>query len=173
MSPDVGWDPAVTGPEILDAWMGEALSEARAAAASQEVPVGAVVARLDLVNPEDPVGSIVGRGRDRRVEFNDPTAHAEVLALREAGQALGDWRIENCALIVTLEPCLMCAGATLLARVPLLVYGARNPKFGAVGGQMNTLAHPGWNHVVRVHGGVRAEESAALLKDFFGRLRTG
>lgn len=144
--------------------MEEALALAREAAAADEVPVGAVVVRLAD-------GAILGRGRERKVEMSDPTAHAEILALREAGAAMGDWRIEGCALVVTLEPCPMCAGATLLARVPLLVYGAENPKFGAVRAQTAMLDHPGWNHRVEVVRGVLAEECGAVLKEFFARKR--
>lgn len=156
-------------PELMtsfsyEAWMEEALALAREAAAADEVPVGAVVVRLAD-------GAVIGRGRERKVELQDPTAHAEVLALREAGRSMGDWRIEGCALVVTLEPCPMCAGAVLLARVPLLVYGAGNPKFGAVRAQTAMLDHSGWNHRVEVVGGIRAEECGALLREFFARKR--
>jgi tRNA(adenine34) deaminase len=150
----------------LEQWMDSALDLARLAADRKEVPVGALVVRLDGSD------EIVGRGWDRRVELQDPTAHAEILALREAGQNTGDWRLENCALIVTLEPCLMCAGATLLARVPLLVIGADNPKFGAAGGRMDSLSGHGWNHSVEIIRGIRKEPCAAILRDFFRSLRS-
>lgn len=150
--------------ENYSLWMTAALEEARAAAAADEVPVGAVVVRLCD-------GAMVGRGRERKIQMRDPTAHAEVLALRQAGEALGDWRLEGCALVVTLEPCPMCAGATLLARIPLLIYGAENPKFGAVHAQASLLAHPGWNHRVEVVSGVLAGECAEVLKVFFAGKR--
>lgn len=145
--------------------MADALVEAGLGFREGEVPVGAVVVDLN-------VGQVVGRGRDRRVALGDPTAHAEVLALREAGIGQGDWRLENHGLIVTLEPCLMCAGASLLARIPLVVFGARSPKFGAVGGQLNALDHPGWNHHVRVVGGIRSEECSEILRRFFAGKRS-
>jgi tRNA(adenine34) deaminase len=156
---------------VLDVWMNLALQEAQAAAEVGEVPVGAVVVRLELQFWSDPAEAVVGWGRDRRLELHDPCAHAEVLALRQAGQATGDWRLEHCALVVTLEPCLMCAGATLLARIPLLVFGADNPKFGAVGSQMDALSHHGWNHDVRVLRGIQGPRCAQLLQTFFRRLR--
>jgi tRNA(adenine34) deaminase len=139
-------------------WMREALNLARAAAGADEVPVGAVVVRD---------GKIIGAGQDRRIELRDPTAHAEVLALRQAAMYLGDWRLEDCTLIVTLEPCPMCAGAALLARVPLVIYGARNPKFGAVETQMQLLAHEGWNHATRTPGGVLEAECAEVMSHYF------
>mgnify|MGYP003770746987 CR=1 FL=1 len=153
----------MTSPACED-WMEEALVLAREAAEADEVPVGAVVVRLAD-------GTVIGRGRERKVELQDPTAHAEILALRDAGRSMGDWRIEGCALVVTLEPCPMCAGAVLLARVPLLIYGASNPKFGAVQAQTTLLDHGGWNHRVEVVGGIRAEECGAILKEFFARKR--
>jgi tRNA(adenine34) deaminase len=113
----------------------------------------------------------VGRGRDRRLELTDPTAHAEILAMRAAATTLGDWRLEGCALYVTLEPCPMCAGAALLARIPLIVYGADNAKFGAVETHTALLDYGGWNHRVDTRGGVLAEESAALLREYFARKR--
>jgi tRNA(adenine34) deaminase len=143
-------------------WMREALQLAHAAAAADEVPVGAVVVRGEQV---------IGRGQDRRIELRDPTAHAEVLALREAAQHLGDWRLEDCTLVVTLEPCPMCAGAALLARVPLIVYGARNPKFGAVETQVQLLAHTGWNHSSRTIPGILEPECGAVMSEYFRRKR--
>lgn len=142
--------------------MRHALDLAREAAQAGEVPVGAVVVRN---------GEIIGRGRELKIELCDPTAHAELLALRDAASAVGDWRLENCALFVTLEPCPMCAGAALLARVPLVVYGAANRKFGAVETHAQILAYPGWNHQVETVGGILWEECAKALSDFFARRR--
>ena len=141
-----------------EALMRQALEEAQRAAAEDEVPVGAVVVSGDAV---------IGRGRDRRVALCDPTAHAEILALREAAQCTGDWRLEGCELFVTLEPCAMCAGAVLLARIEALYYGATNPKFGAVGTRIDLLGDHGWNHRVRVVGGILADECARLLAEYF------
>jgi tRNA(adenine34) deaminase len=141
-----------------EAWMRQALQLAEIAAAEDEVPVGALVVSGER---------IVGHGHDQRVALADPTAHAEVLALREAARCLGDWRLEGCEMFVTLEPCPMCAGAILLARLDALYFGAPNPKFGAVGTRINVLGDPGWNHQVRVVGGVLADECACPLTDYF------
>jgi tRNA(adenine34) deaminase len=150
-------------PETHNRWMREALALARGAATANEVPVGAVVVRGDV---------IIGRGRERKIEFRDPTAHAEILALREAAATFGDWRLEDCALFVTLEPCPMCAGAVLLARVPLVVYGARNDKFGAIETHVPLLDYRGWNHEVGVVGGVLEQDCAGVLREFFSRKRS-
>lgn len=139
--------------------MGLALDEARAALATGDVPVGAVVV--------GPGGVVVGTGRNRREAAGDPTAHAEVLALRAASAALGRWRLDDCTLVVTLEPCLMCAGATVLARVPRLVLGAWDPKAGACGSQWDVVRDRRLNHRVEVVGGVREDECGAVLRDFF------
>lgn len=139
--------------------MGLALDEARAALATGDVPVGAVV-----VGPD---GTVVGTGRNAREAAGDPTAHAEVLALRAASVALGRWRLDDCTLVVTLEPCLMCAGATVLARVPRLVLGAWDPKAGACGSQWDVVRDRRLNHRVEVLGGVREDECGAVLRDFF------
>lgn len=139
--------------------MGLALAEATACAATQDVPVGAVVL--------DRSGAVVGAGRNRREGDQDPTAHAEVLALRAAATRLGRWRLDDCTLVVTLEPCLMCAGAVLLSRVPRLVLGAWDPKAGACGSQWDVVRDARANHWVEVVGGVREEECAALLREFF------
>ena len=146
-----------------EAWMRQALAEAQKAEQADEVPVGAVVVCQ---------GQIIGRGHDAKIGRRDPTAHAEIIALRQAAGTLGDWRLEECVLYVTLEPCPMCAGAILLARVPRLVYGAPNHKFGAVGAKIDLLddAH-GWNHRVAVTGGVLADECAEILKQYFSRKR--
>ena len=143
--------------------MRAALEEAAAALGTGDVPVGAVVL--------DPSGSLVGRGRNRREDAQDPTAHAEVLALREAATRLGRWRLEGCTLVVTLEPCTMCAGAVGLARLERLVFGAYDDKAGAVGSLWDVLRDRRLNHRPEVLGGVLAEESSALLLDFFGDRR--
>ena len=146
------------GTGVLAA-MDEALDLAREALAGDDVPVGAVVLGPD--------GRVVGRGRNRREADTDPTAHAEVLALREAARALGTWRLAGCTLVVTLEPCTMCAGALVLARVDRLVLGAWDPKAGAAGSVRDVVRDARLNHRVEVVGGVRAEESAELLTTFF------
>ena len=139
-----------------------ALKEARGAAEHGDVPIGAVVARGDEV--------VAAAGNERELR-KDPTAHAEVLALRAAAAALGGWRLPDTVLYVTLEPCAMCAGAIVLARVPEVVYGAADPKAGAAGSVMNLLDHPALNHRPRVAGGVRGEECAELLAGFFRERR--
>ncbi len=136
-----------------------ALSEAALTAASGDVPIGAVVLDTD--------GRVIGTGRNRREECGDPTAHAEVLALREAAAHRGEWRLEGCTLVVTLEPCAMCAGAVVLARVPTVVFGAWDPKAGACGSVFDIMRDPRLNHWVEVTGGVREDECAALLREFF------
>ena len=141
-----------------------ALAEARAAPGHDDVPIGAVVVR-------DADGEVVGAGHNERELRQDPTAHAEVLALRAAAAALGSWRVLGCTLIVTLEPCAMCAGAIVLARVPRVVFGCADPKAGAAGSVLDILADERLNHRPEVIGGVRAEESAALLRDFFAARR--
>ena len=147
----------------LDAAMGQALDLARDAVGTGDVPVGAVVLGPD--------GVVVGRGRNRREADGDPTAHAEVLAVREAAAALGTWRLEGCTLVVTLEPCTMCAGAIVLARLARVVLGAWDPKAGAAGSVRDVLRDSRLNHQVEVVGGLREEECAALLRDFFGERR--
>lgn len=143
--------------------MGEALVEARGALTTGDVPVGAVV-----VGPE---GTVVAAGRNRREATGDPTAHAEVLALRGAAARLGSWRLDGCALVVTLEPCAMCAGALLLARVPRLVLGAWDPKAGACGSVWDLVRDADSVHAVEVTGGVRGAECGDLLRGFFGSRR--
>jgi tRNA(adenine34) deaminase len=139
--------------------VGQALDLAAATAEAEDVPVGALVV--------DPDGRVVGRGRNVREELGDPTGHAEVVALREAAHLLGSWRLDGCTLVVTLEPCVMCAGAAMAARVERIVFGAWDPKAGACGSVWDLTRDPLATHVVDVVGGVRAEESAALLVDFF------
>jgi len=135
-----------------------ALELARAAAEAGEVPVGAVCV-LD--------GAIVGRGRNARESAHDPTAHAELLAIQDAARTLGRWRLTGVTLLVTLEPCAMCAGALVLARIDRLVIGASDPKAGAVGSLMDLSSDPRLNHRYPVERGLLAEESAELLRSFF------
>ncbi|HEU4976456.1 MAG TPA: tRNA adenosine(34) deaminase TadA [Baekduia sp.] len=146
--------------EVVDdeRWMGEALQEARSAIEHDDVPIGAVVVHG---------GEIIGRGRNERELDQDPTAHAEILALREAAAALGSWRVLESTLYVTLEPCAMCAGAIVLSRIPRVVYGCADPKAGAGGSVLDVLAEPRLNHRPEVVGGVRGEECAELLRAFF------
>jgi tRNA(adenine34) deaminase len=146
-----------------DQWMAEALAEARAAGLAGDVPVGAVIV-LD--------GTIIGRGRNRRETDGDPTAHAEIVALREAAKAIGHWRVEA-TLVVTQEPCPMCAGAIVNARIKQLVFGCANPKAGAIVTLFEIATDPRLNHRVEVVGGVRADECSAVLKEFFATLRRG
>ena len=143
--------------------MREALGEARAALATSDVPIGAVVV--------DPDGTVVGTGRNRREADHDPTAHAEVVALRQAAAARGEWRLAGCTLVVTLEPCTMCAGAVVLSRVDRLVFGAFDPKAGAVGSLWDVVRDRRLNHRPEVVSGVRTAESAALLEAFFAEHR--
>ncbi len=138
--------------------MEEALRCAQRALESGEVPVGAVVVYA---------GRIVGRGWNRNITGNDPTAHAEVTALREAGAAVGNHRLEDCELFATIEPCTMCAGAMVHARIRRLVYGADDPKAGAVRSVMQVLSHPQLNHKIEVRSGVLAGRSAEVLQSFF------
>ena len=143
-------------------FMNVAMNEAKLAGDDGEVPVGAVIV-CD--------GRIVGRGRNACERLQDATAHAEMIAITAASQAVGSWRLEDCTLYVTLEPCPMCLGACLNARVKRVVYGAREPKAGACGSVVDLRAPPGFNHSLDVIGGVLAEESGDLLKGFFRALR--
>ena len=149
-----------TGPDEL--WMEEALRAAQRALEAGEVPVGAVVVRE---------GRIIGRGWNRNIGDSDPTAHAEIVALREAAAALGNHRLEDCDLFATIEPCSMCAGALVHARIKRLVYGADDPKAGAVQSVMQVLNHPQLNHQVEVRSGVLAGRCAELLQTFFKNRR--
>jgi len=144
--------------------MRAALDEARAALDTGDVPIGAVVV--------DEAGTVIGRGRNAREADADPTAHAEILALREAARARGEWRLSGCSLVVTLEPCTMCAGALVLSRVDRLVFGAYDDKAGAVGSLWDVVRDRRLNHRPEVVGGVLAEESTALLDDFFAHHRS-
>jgi tRNA(adenine34) deaminase len=148
--------------EAHEAFMGMALQEAEAAALEGETPVGAVVVCE---------GAVVARAHNRRETDEDPTSHAELVAVREAAHRLGRWRLSDCTVYVTLEPCPMCAGALVNARVGQLVYGASDPKAGAVGTLYDLSSDERLNHRFDVVSGVRAEESSKLLKDFFAELR--
>jgi tRNA(adenine34) deaminase len=143
-------------------FMREALKEARAAADDGEVPIGAVV----VVD-----GEIIGRGQNRVLRDVDPTAHAEMVAMRAAARALGNYRLLECELFVTLEPCAMCAGAMIHARLKRLVYGASDPKAGAAGSVLTVLNHPQLNHQMPVTGSVLADECGELLREFFRQRR--
>ena len=142
--------------------MRKALEEAGQAKLEDEVPVGCVIVHA---------GRIVGRGRNSVERLGDPTAHAEMLALSAAAGTLKSWRLLDCTLYVSLEPCTMCIGAIHLARIKRLVFGALDPKFGACGSIMDVPAEPRWNHSLEVRGGVLDEEAAALMRGFFRRLR--
>ncbi len=149
--------------------MGLALDAARAAGEAGDVPIGAVLVAGD--------GTVLAAVGNEREQHHDPTAHAEVLALRRGARALAEageadgWRLSDCTLVVTLEPCPMCAGALLLARIPRVVFGAWDPKAGACGSVLDVVRDPRFNHAVQVRAGVRAEESAALLRGFFAAQR--
>ena len=143
-------------------YMRLALREAEAASEHDDVPIGAVVVHD---------GEVIATGRNERELREDPTAHAEILALREAARALGSWRVLDAVLYVTLEPCAMCAGAIVLARVPRVVFGTWDPKAGAAGSVLDVLAEPRLNHRPEVAGGLLAEECAALLTSFFAGRR--
>ena len=146
-----------------EAAMSLAIGQARLAEAHDDVPVGAVVVLA---------GTVIAARHNERELTGDPTAHAEVLAVRDAAAVIGRWRLDDCTVYVTLEPCAMCAGAIVLARVPRVVYGATDPKAGAGGSLMNLLADPRLNHRCEVTTGVSADESGALLRAFFaGRRR--
>jgi tRNA(adenine34) deaminase len=154
--------------------MGLALTEARRALATEDVPIGAVV-----IGPD---GQVLGAGRNEREALGDPTAHAEMVAIREAaarlqslrlqhGERNDGWRLEDCTLVVTLEPCAMCAGAVVLARIPRVVFGAWDEKAGAAGSVFDILRERRLNHWVEVYAGVREQECATLLRDFFASHR--
>ena len=148
-------DLAVSGDDLF---LRVAIAEAESAKAGGEVPVGAVVVRKNQV---------IGRGQNRVLRDSDPTAHAEIVALREAGLHLRNYRLEDCTLYATLEPCAMCAGAILHARISRLVYAAPDPKAGACGSVLSVMNHPQLNHKVEVVSGLLAEECGILLTNFF------
>ena len=143
-------------------WMREAIGEAKKAEALREVPIGAVIVKDGL---------IVARGHNMRESAHDPTAHAEMIAIRQASAALGAWRLTGCTLYVTLEPCPMCAGAIVQSRIPLVVYGAADPKAGCAGTLFNLLQDDRFNHRADIVSGVLQDECAELLTMFFRKLR--
>ena len=157
-------DPAAkpSDPASDEVWMEEALRCAQRALEAGEVPVGAVVVCG---------GRIVGRGWNRNITESDPTAHAEMIALREAGAGVGNHRLGDCDLFVTIEPCAMCAGAMVHARIRRLIYGANDPKAGAVRSVMQVINHPQLNHKVEIRSGVLAGRSAEMLQTFFRNRR--
>lgn len=146
-----------------DEFMAQALELAREAQAAGEVPVGAVVVQE---------GTVVGRGYNRPISSNDPSAHAEMVALRDAAARLGNYRLAGCDLFVTLEPCVMCAGAIMHARIGRLIFGARDPKTGACGSVIDLFAEDRLNHHTRVIGNVRSDDARDLLQAFFGARRS-
>jgi tRNA(adenine34) deaminase len=156
--------PAPDQHDDLDRLMGLALDEAHAARAHGDVPVGAVVVRMDT-------GEVLAQRHNERELTGDPTAHAEILALRDAARATDSWRLDDCTLVVTLEPCPMCAGAAIAARLATVAFGAPDPKAGALGSLYNLGADPRLNHELTVVDGVRADECAALLSEFFAERR--
>ncbi len=156
-------DPALD-PELLDALMRAALDEARAAPAHGDVPIGAVVARIAD-------GTVMARRHNEREHLGDPTAHAEILALRDAAKAAGTSHLDGHVLVSTLEPCPMCAGAVVLARLDAVAFGAADPNAGALGSLYHLGSDPRLNHEVAVASGVRADECAALLQEFFAARR--
>ena len=145
-----------------ETWMREALQLAGQAGSEGEVPVGAVVVMGD---------EIIGRGWNRNIGLHDPSAHAEIMAMREAGAALGNYRLKDCTLYVTLEPCMMCAGAMIHGRLDRIVFGASDPKTGAAGGRFDLLVNSAHNHAPVVDGGCLVEECFTLLRDFFRQRR--
>ena len=154
---------AVPANDADEGFMRAALDLALLAAQAGEVPVGAVVVRD---------GQIIGRGSNAPISRQDPSAHAEIAALRDAAQHLGNYRLVDCELFVTLEPCVMCVGAMFHARIGRVVFGARDPKTGAAGSVFNLFAETRLNHHARIHGGVLAEECGKVLSDFFAARRT-
>jgi tRNA(adenine34) deaminase len=157
-------DDSESGEQPDRLFMQAALDEARAAQACGEVPIGAVI----VLN-----GEIIGRGHNRRETAEDPTAHAEMLAIRQAAEAIGHWRLLGTTLYVTLEPCVMCMGAIILARIPRLVFACRDPRAGAVGSIYDFSQDERFNHRVAVQEGVLSEDCRELLSGFFRELRTG
>lgn len=154
----------LTSPESDTGWMQLALEQARQAEEAGEVPVGALVIKD---------GVIVGQGQNRNLRDNDPTAHAEIVALRQAAATLGNHRLTGCQVFVTIEPCAMCAGAMIHARIARLIYGAADAKAGAVSSVLQVVNHPRLNHKMEAVGGVMGEECSAHLQDFFRKKRSG
>jgi tRNA(adenine34) deaminase len=149
-------------PEADEAWMELALEQAALAAAAGEVPVGALVIKD---------GEVIGRGHNRNLLDDDPTAHAEIVALRQAAARLGNHRLTGCTMITTIEPCSMCAGALIHARLARLVYGASDPKAGAAGSSVQVINHPSLNHRMEVTAGVLADKCSEVLQKFFRQKR--
>ncbi len=163
-NPPRGEPPSLLLPPTDEDFMRVAIQEALKAYEEGEVPVGAVVVHE---------GRVIGRGHNQRETLNDPTAHAEMLAMTAAAEALGEWRLEDCSLYVTLEPCPMCAGAIVNGRVRRVVYGAADPKAGACGTLYNLVQDSRLNHRAELQGGVLGEEAARILKSFFRECREG
>jgi len=151
-------------PADDDTAMDIAITEARAGAAAGEIPIGAVVI--------DEVGRVIAQAHNQREGLRDPTAHAEVIALREAAAALGRWRLDDCTLVVTLEPCPMCAGAVMMSRVKRLVFGAWNEEYGAAGSRWDLVRDRRLHHRSEVIGGFRADECGAMVREFMVTKRT-
>ena len=143
-------------------YMKEAIRQAKKAWKIEEVPIGCVIVYQ---------GKIIGRGYNRRTTDKNPLAHAEISAIKKASKVIGDWRLEECTLYVTLEPCQMCSGAIVQARIPRVVIGCRNPKAGCAGSILNLLNVPAFNHQVELTEGILQEECSTLLKEFFRKLR--
>jgi tRNA(adenine34) deaminase len=149
-------------PGVDAAWMERALEQAQLAAAAGEVPVGALVVKD---------GEVISQGHNRNLLDNDPTAHAEIVALRQAAARLGNHRLIGCTMVATIEPCSMCAGALIHARIARLVYGASDPKAGAAGSKVQVINHPGLNHRMEVTAGVLAGKCSEVLQKFFRQKR--
>ena len=160
-------DPSQTVPQH-DVFMRQALREAEAAQAEDEVPIGAIIVYDD---PTSDSSRIIAAAHNQREQLRDPTAHAETIAITQAAQALNNWRLEHCTLYVTLEPCPMCAGAIVLARIPRVVYGAADPKAGAANTLYRLLSDPRLNHRAEVIAGVLAEPCGQILSKFFAEKR--
>ena len=148
--------------EANEYFMAMALEQARIALSLNETPIGAVIARA---------GEVIGRGYNMRNTAKNPLAHAEIIAMHEAAGVVGDWRLEGCAIYVTVEPCPMCAGAIVQARMDAAVFGAKNPKAGCGGSILNILSEPRFNHQVNIISGVMEKECAELMTEFFRNLR--
>ena len=159
----VGGGPVEDFREDQRFWMKEALVEARLAMEHGDVPVGAVVVLH---------GEIIGRGHNRREVDHDPSAHAELLALAQAGKTIGDWRLDGAEMYVTLEPCPMCAFALVLAKLQLLVYSLDDPRMGACGSFLNMAQFPGFGHGVSIRSGLHADESLQMMQEFFAKQRS-
>ena len=162
--------PVLPALDLHDAWMDQALDEARAAAEAGDVPVGAVVVQL---NEDRTDGVLVAARHNERELTGDPTAHAEVLAIRHAAMTLGRWRLDDCLVVVTLEPCPMCAGALWASRVAGVVYGADDMKAGATGSLYHLGQDPRLNHEFATRRGVKEHECAELLRSYFAQRRAG